>query len=171
MFFPILHQPTSFPNQYHLFQLNTKFRLTITPKMLLCRIQTIFTFSLTFFCFPKLPVADECPPVTWSKDAPFPDFAAMSGTPTISTRSASPGSSSDGRITYREVKPGELNCRAWAETYGQVSFCTCAGICDMYGITMDRFFSLNPTLKKDYSDIHPNSRYCYDGCKFSNLMS
>lgn len=34
-----------------------------------------------------------------------------------------------------------------------------------YGITVDFFFTLNPTLELDCSNIQPKTEYCVDGCK------
>jgi hypothetical protein len=139
--------------------------------MLSFKMQTIFALSFTLSCLPNLSIADDCRPVTWSNDAKVARFAEVTGTPMMSTPTASPGSDSSGRITILEVKPGELNCRAWARTYNEVNYYTCKEISDMYEITTDFFFWLNPTLKTDCSNIQPKSKYCTDGCKFCSPTS
>jgi hypothetical protein len=139
--------------------------------MLALQMRTIFALSLTLSCFPNPSIADDCRPVTWSNDAKVARFAEMTGTPIISTPTTSAVSDSGGRITILEVKPGELNCRAWGRTYDQVNYYTCTEICNKYQIMTDYFFSLNPTLKKDCSDIQPKSKYCIDGCKSLSPMS
>ncbi|OAL54647.1 hypothetical protein IQ07DRAFT_628421 [Pyrenochaeta sp. DS3sAY3a] len=127
------------------------------------KMQAIFALSFTFSCFPTLSIADDCRPVTWSNEAKVGRFAEVTGLPMISTPIASPVGSPGDRITIRDVKPGELNCRAWGYTYNEVNYYTCTEICNMYEITTDYFFSLNPTLETDCSNIQPKSEYCIDG--------
>lgn len=128
-------------------------------------MQTIFALSLTLSCFLNLSIADDCRPVTWSNNGKVARLAEATGTPMISTSTPSPVSNSSGRITILEVNPGELNCRAWGKTYDQVNYYTCTEICNKYQITTGYFFSLNPTLNNDCSNIQPKSKYCIDGCK------
>lgn len=135
------------------------------------RRQTVFTILFTLAFFPTDSIADDCRPVTWSNDAKIARFAEMTGTATLSTPITSSVRNTGGRIRILEVKPGELNCRAWARTHEHVNYYTCTEICDKYQITTDYFFWLNPTLKTDCSDIQPRSRYCYDGCKSSITYS
>jgi hypothetical protein len=97
-----------------------------------------------------------CRSVTCSNDVTR--FAEVAGTPMISTPIAIPVNNLSGRITILEVKPGELNYRAWGKTYNQVEFYTCTEICNKYQITTDYFISLNPTLKTDCSNTRPNSK-------------
>jgi hypothetical protein len=87
----------------------------------------------------------------------------------LSTPTVSHVANSRERITILEVKPGELNCRAWGRTYDEVNYYTCTEICNKYQITTDYFFSLNPALKTNCSDIQPKSKYCIDGCMFLSL--
>ena len=131
------------------------------------RRQTVFTLSFTLAFFPTISIADECRPVTWFNDANIARFAEMTGTATLLTPIVSPVSNTGGRIRILEVKPGELNCQAWARTHEHVNYYTCTEICDKYQIMTDYFFWLNPTLNTDCSDVQPRSRYCYDGCKSS----
>ena len=140
-------------------------RQYLSPKILSLKMQVTFALSFTFSFFLGFSIADDCPPVTWSNEPSAAQFGEVEGTSLTSTPTVSPASNSGGRITVWEVKPGELNCRAWARTYDPVNQHTCKDIYTKYQITSDYFFWLNPTLETDCSNIQPKSRYCYDGCK------
>ncbi|KAF1842320.1 carbohydrate-binding module family 18 protein [Cucurbitaria berberidis CBS 394.84] len=102
-------------------------------------------------------VADDCQPATWVKAGNFAranNLAATSTTPT-----PVPSATSSSTVP----KAGEINCRSWGKTYDTVNYYTCTEISNKYQITTDFFFSLNPTLKPDCSNIKPQSRYCVDG--------
>lgn len=133
--------------------------------------RSMFVPSITLSLLPLFSLADDCRPVTWSNDENVARFAEMTGAPIVSESIDSSASKADSRIRILEVKPGELNCRAWARTHDEVNYYTCTEICNKYEITTDYFFSLNPTLETDCSNIQPRSRYCYDGCKSWMLVS
>ncbi|GJD05035.1 glycosyl hydrolase family 18 [Colletotrichum higginsianum] len=61
------------------------------------------------------------------------------------------------------VKPGEINCRYWADTTEEVNYYTCSQLAHRYEIPNDVFFMLNPGLNKDCSNIKPKSEYCVTG--------
>ncbi|TIC91062.1 hypothetical protein CH35J_011147 [Colletotrichum higginsianum] len=61
------------------------------------------------------------------------------------------------------VKPGEINCRYWADTTEEVNYYTCSQLAHRYEIPNDVFFMLNPVLNKDCSNIKPKSEYCVTG--------
>lgn len=99
----------------------------------------------------------ECKPVTWQAEddlrpataitkAPFPRF-----TPSVPRK--------------RPVEPGDINCRYDANTYKDVSCCTCKILAHRYGITIEKFFMLNPELAPYCSNIKPYTTYCVAGCK------
>ena len=64
-----------------------------------------------------------------------------------------------------DPQPGEINCRARGDTYEDVNYYTCTDLADTFGIHLEFFFFLNPTLLPDCSNIQPNSKYCVAGCK------
>lgn len=64
------------------------------------------------------------------------------------------------------VQPGDIRCRFPADTYKEVNYYTCTSMALKYGITIKKFFELNPQLNPDCSNIQPRSVYCVDGCKF-----
>jgi hypothetical protein len=119
-------------------------------KMLSLKMRPLFVLSFSLSFFTGFSTADDCRPITWSSNARVAGSAEMTGTPMLSTPTVSHVANSRERITILEVKPGELNCRAWGRTY-------------------DDFFSLNPALKTNCSDIQPKSKYCIDGCMFLSL--
>ncbi|KFA69002.1 hypothetical protein S40285_08973 [Stachybotrys chlorohalonatus IBT 40285] len=61
------------------------------------------------------------------------------------------------------VQPGEANCRYWADTPEEVSYYTCSQLAHTYELLNEVFFSLNPSLKKDCSNIEPQAEYCVVG--------
>jgi hypothetical protein len=96
--------------------------------------------------------ADDCQPWTWN--AKKRGLAVETGIPR------------DGaRISKRSVEPGEVNCRNWGNTYEDVNYYTCMELANRYGITIEMFFVLNPTLDPDCDNIESDSKYCVDGCK------
>lgn len=66
------------------------------------------------------------------------------------------------------VQPGEANCRYWADTPEEVSYYTCSQLAHTYELLNEVFFSLNPSLKKDCSNIEPQAEYCVVGCEFQS---
>ncbi|KAK1966744.1 hypothetical protein LY78DRAFT_669500 [Colletotrichum sublineola] len=67
------------------------------------------------------------------------------------------------QVTCIHVEPGEINCRYWADTPEEVSSLTCSHLASYYQLPYDRFFFLNPDLKKDCSNIKPKTEYCVAG--------
>lgn len=64
-----------------------------------------------------------------------------------------------------DILPGEINCRYTADTYTDVNYYTCMDLANTYGITIDKFFVLNPQVTPDCGNIQPDSVYCVDGCE------
>ncbi|KAK1765333.1 hypothetical protein QBC33DRAFT_593563 [Phialemonium atrogriseum] len=62
-----------------------------------------------------------------------------------------------------EIQPGDVNCRYSATTSATVNYYTCTQMATKYGITVDDFFTLNPTLELDCSNIQLKTEYCVDG--------
>lgn len=99
-----------------------------------------------------------CQPANWTNSG----SPARSGRRSIGAM-AILDSISDGNVTT-----GEVNCRYSATTGSDVNYYTCTQLATKYGVTIDLFFTLNPTLKLDCSNIQPNTQYCVDGCKLSS---
>ncbi|KAG4444402.1 hypothetical protein IFR05_000167 [Cadophora sp. M221] len=66
-------------------------------------------------------------------------------------------------ITTGNITAGTVNCRSSAPTTDQVNYYTCSLLAITYGITVEKFFILNPTILPDCSNIKPNSLYCTAG--------
>lgn len=69
------------------------------------------------------------------------------------------------------IQPGELNCRFWDETYDDPNNYTCTRMAEVFGISVEDFFSMNPTLLPDCSNIEPNTEYCVIGCEYQCALS
>lgn len=104
--------------------------------------------------------ADDCQPWTWKWDAARhgPLAAAATGTP--SQRVAVKPF-----VRAATIEPGEINCRSWTQTYDNVGYWSCSQLADDFGITLDKFWLLNPKLAPDCEGIQPNTEYCVDGCE------
>jgi hypothetical protein len=63
------------------------------------------------------------------------------------------------------VKPGEINCRNWGETYDGVGYWSCNQLAQDYGITIEKFWELNPKLAPDCEGVKEYTQYCVAGCK------
>lgn len=121
----------------------------------------LFTSSLLFVLAVR---ADDCQPVTWNakrwEGADNPNMKALKRTDgTTSTRTTLVTTADTG------IQPGDINCRYSATTSATVNYYTCTQTATKYGITVDDFFTLNPTLELDCSNIQPKTEYCVDGCK------
>jgi hypothetical protein len=118
-----------------------------------------FPSLLTLFCLSRFILAkDECQPVTWSK-ADVNKVRAATSLAAIAT--PSPASV----IMNLSTAPGDINCRFWFDTNESVNYYTCTTIANIFEITTEEFFALNPELKHDCSNVMPLTTYCVDGCK------
>lgn len=117
----------------------------------------LFASSLIFV----LALADDiCQPVKWNAkrwEGPYNPKALRAANGTMSTRKT--------LVTTTEIQPGDINCRYSATTSATVNYYTCTQMATKYGITIDVFFTLNPTLELDCSNIQPKTEYCVDGCE------
>lgn len=129
--------------------------------------------------------SNDCAPATWSEGAivkirqvtsstssPVSSSASLShsitsssnaSTSTTSTSSAT--STAISIISTGNVTTGEVNCRYSGTTDSTVNYYTCSLLSMFYGITNQVFFTLNPELALDCSNIMPNTPYCVSGCK------
>jgi hypothetical protein len=128
--------------------------------------------SLTLFLLSISTVnaSDQCQPATWSKAnlrravaTSTITFNAATNTTSSIISTATPNITSI--ISNGNTQPGQINCRYSASTYSDVNYYTCTQLADRYGITIQAFFTLNPELDLDCSNIQPNSVYCVAGCK------
>lgn len=46
-----------------------------------------------------------------------------------------------------------------------VNYYSCTEMADHYVTLLDDFFLFNPELKRDCSNIQPNTQYCVKGCQ------
>jgi hypothetical protein len=69
--------------------------------------------------------------------------------------------------TPTNVVVGEINCRYWTTTPAEVDYYTCSEMALRYEISNSVFFSLNPGLAQDCSDVQAETDYCVRGCKCS----
>ena len=119
----------------------------------------LFASSLLFVLAVR---ADDCQPATWNAkrwEGAYNPKAVKRTNGTMSTRTT--------LVTTvdTEIQPGDVNCRYSATTSATVNYYTCTQMATKYGITVDGFFTLNPTLELDCSNIQPKTEYCVDGCK------
>ena len=94
--------------------------------------------------------------------------SSKASTSTTSTSSASAATSSTATdiISVGNVTAGQVNCRYSGTTDSDVNYYTCTLLSQFYGISNQVFFTLNPGLALDCSNIQPNTPYCVSGCKF-----
>ena len=121
------------------------------------RSPNFLSFTLFLLSIFTVNASNQCQPATWSK-------ANLRRAVTTSTTTSNITSI----ISTGNVQPGQINCRYSATTYSDVNYYTCTQLADRYGITVQAFFTLNPELDLDCSNIQPNSEYCVAGCKYPN---
>lgn len=101
---------------------------------------------------------DDCQPWTWKWNAARMGAVAATAMP-------SPRVAVKPYVRAATVEPGEVNCRSWAQTYDNVGYWSCSQLAEDFGITLDKFWTLNPTLAPDCKGIQPNTEYCVDRCE------
>lgn len=88
---------------------------------------------------------------------------------TVSTSTAAPAVTTvviSPLVTSGNVGVGKVNCRYAANTEGMsINYYTCTELAQDYGINVETFFKLNPTVLPDCSNIKANTDYCVAGCK------
>jgi hypothetical protein len=113
-------------------------------------------FALLLFSPLSVALEDDCPPATWTQEGLAQPAEA---TPTIQYKL----SASVAKIG--NVSTGEVNCRYWGTTYEDVNCHTCCKLASFYGITVDKFFILNPDVDPDCGNIQQYTKYCVAGCR------
>lgn len=73
----------------------------------------------------------------------------------------------DPAFTFPPVPVGGINCRQNGTTNSTVYYYDCQAMADRYGINVETFFWLNPSVEQNCSNIIPESQYCVSGCGFS----
>ncbi|KAI3316935.1 hypothetical protein HD806DRAFT_551279 [Xylariaceae sp. AK1471] len=126
--------------------------------------------------------ADECAPSVWQpgqfeKRAPLITGSSVStitssraGSDSQSSSSfaaiatTTPGVSVSPLVSAGDVAPGEVNCRYTTTTADvDINYYTCTALATKYGISVNTFFMLNPTVKPDCSNIQADTDYCVSG--------
>jgi hypothetical protein len=64
-------------------------------------------------------------------------------------------------------KPGEISCRNWGPTCDVADPWSCHQLAEDYGITIEKFWELNPQLAPDCQGIATYTEYCVAGCQLS----
>ncbi|KAH8668656.1 hypothetical protein BX600DRAFT_538677 [Xylariales sp. PMI_506] len=103
-----------------------------------------------------------CKPPTWAATTRDPSVNSGSSSTTTRVKTSSvsrPHVITDGKT----IKPGDINCRWFGDTYEEVDSSTCQSLATRDRITLETFFILNPTLRKDCGNVKPNWRYCTAG--------
>ncbi|KAL2184990.1 hypothetical protein L209DRAFT_411059 [Thermothelomyces heterothallicus CBS 203.75] len=88
--------------------------------------------------------ADDCQPATWNAkrwEGAYNPRALKRTNGTMSTRTTLVTTADT------EIQPGDVNCRYSGTTSATVNYYTCTQMATKYGITVDDFFTLNPTLE------------------------
>lgn len=106
--------------------------------------------------------SNECAPSTWAGHGAKRDVAAQAGVPIVPHNTAVVSNTT-------AVQPGDLVCRFSYPTYSDVNYYTCTELSNMFDIDVKTFFSLNPTVLRDCSNIQLLTEYCVAGCEFSSL--
>lgn len=124
---------------------------------------TVWLFSLVLAVSSPVVRADECQPVTWASGT-YDKRAAPTGAMRIIQARDGPA------IGGANLSPGDINCRFPGRTY-EVNYYTCIELSALYEITLEHFFTLNPGLATDCSNIQPDTEYCVAGCKLPHTLS
>lgn len=69
-----------------------------------------------------------------------------------------------GFLATSNVVVGDVVCRYTTTSASSVNYYTCTEIADYYGITLDKFLLLNPSLNRECDTIQPSTEYCVAGC-------
>lgn len=119
-------------------------------------------FVLIIFSIFDLTVAkDECQPATWSNTNAARDELIRW------TRGVFARANDTGIINIDDnIVAGEINCRYSSTTTSDVNYYTCTKLANRYGVTIEKFFELNPNLTLNCDNIQPNTEYYVAGCKF-----
>jgi hypothetical protein len=69
-------------------------------------------------------------------------------------------------INTGNITAGEVSCLFADSTEGlDINYYTCTLLANKWGISVENFFTLNPGLNPDCSNIQPDTDYCVLGCE------
>ncbi|CAI0649857.1 unnamed protein product [Colletotrichum noveboracense] len=128
--------------------------------VLLC-IGTIVTFIATLVHgitpIPSLLASTgTCKPHTWANPT-------TPGQPAVTVSRPCPTHTTIHDIRGGDTQPGEINCRSLGDSYENVGPETCQELADDFGISLEKFLFLNPSLDRDCKHILPCATYCTAG--------
>jgi hypothetical protein len=66
--------------------------------------------------------------------------------------------------TTTNAAVGDIVCRYTAPTPSVLNYYICQDFADYYGISIEKFFQLNPSLNPACDNIKPETEYCVAGC-------
>ncbi|KAA8622148.1 hypothetical protein SMACR_09577 [Sordaria macrospora] len=110
---------------------------------------------------------NECQPIYWNPgqfEKRTLDNTTISGSP-AATSTAVPVPVPISNLTSSGyVPPGQVNCRYTASTEDMdINYYTCTYLANRYGISVEAFFKLNPTVHSDCGNIEADTEYCVRG--------
>lgn len=130
--FPTAHQP--------------RLSNTMLLNVGLCRL---FSFALCgLLCTCSTVAADECLPVRWLPGSRWSDMINRVGSPVagMDLPSAVPSQAA--------IQPGDINClMEYPTDHDFVNCRTCPKLADLFDIDLELFFKINPSIKRDCSNI------------------
>ncbi|RWA04450.1 hypothetical protein EKO27_g10654 [Xylaria grammica] len=115
-----------------------------------------FLFHLTYVSLAT--AADSCSPWTWENSAARTAAPEATAEPTVTFVPSGPHVLKSGPAVT-----GDIVCRYPGRTYADVNYYTCTELADKYGISLEKFFMLNPELDPDCGNIKPYTIYCVSG--------
>lgn len=128
--------------------------MVLLSTLLRFHCQHLVLLSLGTLSFAK----NECRPYKWNKDTGEPIS-------TFSSPENNKASDDYDGDDDEHPKPGDVMCIKEVGAGKDVNYYTCTAMANEYSITVEEFFALNPSVKKDCSNMEPMGWYCIEGCK------
>jgi hypothetical protein len=119
-----------------------------------------FLSTLLLLNLISITAAGDCRPATWNRALLDQEITTNRIVYNLSESVANVGN----------VQPGQINCRDWDQTGDQVNYYTCTQMATARGIGIEKFFELNPDVKRECGNIRPYTSYCIAGCKISSYI-
>ncbi|OBT74629.1 hypothetical protein VF21_06412 [Pseudogymnoascus sp. 05NY08] len=147
----------------------------------------LFSLAIFLALISHVLASNDCAPATWSKaglkvrqvtsstsKSPVSSSSSLlksitsssskaSTSSTLTSSSAATSSTAINILATGNVTAGQVNCRYSGTTDSEVNYYTCTSLAKFYGISNKVFFTLNPELALDCSNIKPNTPYCVSG--------
>ncbi|KAH8715257.1 GPI-anchored CFEM domain protein [Beauveria bassiana] len=135
------------------------------------------SLTIALYLAGTVQASNKCAPATWlagqfkargidTDTSSLPSSASPSGVGTASSRSSSMDMSvsMSPLLSGGDITAGEVNCRYSASTKGMdINYYSCMALATKYGISIEKFFQLNPALHPDCGNIQGDTDYCVDG--------